>query len=707
MPRNAFRHGCSALALAALAVPAQAQETGDAPPPAPVEVAPPADGTPAAATEQRLVYTPLDFAQYAPRSALDMLQQVPGFNIQESFGQGRGLGEATGNVLINGERISSKSDTVTQRVGRIAAANVIRIEFVDGATLDIPGLTGRVANIITSRETGGVRGQFEWNPQIKTDFASWRVAGGRASVTGTSGPVAWTVAADNQPFNGGTGGPNTITYGNGTVEHRFNHTNSNPHNPRLSTQLRIDGPGSSVGNFSASYQFSWNRGREDEFVVAAPGAASLTEAIRTRSDGHNYEIGGDFEFALGPGRLKLIGLESYRTSDFTTQSVTDPDTGAPAFGSRFTQDSRSGERIGRAEYKWKMLGGDWQLSGEAAFNRLNNAAGLAILRPSGEFVPIPFPSGTGGVTEDRYETILSFGRPLTSNLTLQVSAGGEYSKIAQTGANARSRTFKRPKGALSLAWAPADGLDVSLRVARRVGQLNFGDFLADVNLQNNNTNAGNDDLRPEQSWEFELEAAKELGEWGSLTLSAFHNRITDYVTIVPLPLGGESVGNIASAQLSGITFNSTVRLEPLGFRGAKFDIDAQIRKSRLLDPVSGVIRAFDRSQPRNFNIQFRHDVPASDWAWGANFRHTAFLPYYRLAEEGLEYNLANAFGVFVEHKDVFGLTVQARLNNILEQNNALVRSVYAGRRTSGPLLFSENRQREIGHIVNFTVRGNF
>ena len=119
-------------------------------------------------------------------------------------------------------------------------------------------------------------------------------------------------------------------------------------------------------------------------------------------------------------------------------------------------------------------------------------------------------------------------------------------------------------------------------------------------------------------------------------------------------------------------------------RGAKFDLDAQIRKSRLLDPVSGVVRQFDRSQPRNFNIQFRHDVPASDWAWGANFRHTAFLPYYRLAEEGLEYNLANAFGVFVEHKDVFGLTVQARLNNILEQNNALVRSVYAGRRTSGP-----------------------
>jgi len=707
VPRNAFRHGCSALALVALAVPAHAQETGDAAPPEPVEVAPPADGTPAAATEQRLVYTPLDFAQYAPRSALDMLQQVPGFNIQESFGQGRGLGEATGNVLINGERISSKSNSVSQRLGRVAAANVIRIEFVDGATLDIPGLTGRVANIITSRDSGGVRGQFEWTPQIETDYASMRLLAGRASLTGTMGPVAYTVAADNNPFYGGTGGPNVITYGNGTVEERFNHTNSVQHNPRLSTQLRIDGPGSSVGNLSVSYQWSRNRAREDEFVVAAPGAPALLEQIRTRGHGHNYEIGGDFEFALGPGRLKLIALEGYRANVFDTRSITDPDTGAPAFGSRFTQDSGSGERIGRAEYKWKMLGGDWQLSGEAAFNRLNNAAGLAILRPNGEFVPIPFPSGTGGVTEDRYETILSFGRPLTSNLSLQVSAGAEYSKLAQTGANARSRTFQRPKGAFSLAWAPLEGLDVSLRVARRVGQLNFGDFLADVNLQNNNTNAGNDDLRPQQSWEIELEAAKELGEWGSFTLSLFHNRITDYVTIVPLPKGGESVGNIDSAQTSGVLFNTTIRLEPLGLRGAKFDIDGQIRKSRFLDPVAGVVRQFDRSQPRNFNIQFRHDVPGSDWAWGASFRSSDFLPYYRLAEEGLEYNLADALGVFVEHKDVFGLTVQARLNNILEENNALVRTVYDGRRTNSPVLFTENRQREIGHIVNFTVRGNF
>jgi len=714
VPRFALQLCCSTLTLGAFAVPAHAQEfppileppSGDVPPRKDDTRPAPSPDAPAAIAPGPLVYTPADFAQYAPRSALDMLQQVPGFNIQESFGQGRGLGEATGNVLLNGERISSKSDSVTQRLSRIAAVNVIRIEFVDGATLDIPGLSGRVANIV-ARESSDIRGQFEWNPQLPTDYARLRWTAARASVTGSSGPVAYTFAVDNNPFYGGTGGPNLITNRFGLVEERFSRTRSVNQNPKVSTQLRIDGPGSSVGNLSAAWQWNWMTSTENENVVAPPGAPALLKALRTHNSGHNYEIGGDFELALGPGRLKLIGLESYRTTGLTTALTIDPDTGAARTGNRFTQDSASGEHIGRAEYRWKMLGGDWQLSGEAAFNRLHNVAGLALLGPSGDFRPIPFPSGTGGVTEDRYEAILSFGHALADNLTLQASLGGEYSNIAQTGANALSRTFKRPKGSFSLAWKPAEGLDVAFKAARKVGQLNFGDFLADVNLQNNNTNAGNNELRPQQSWEFDLEIAKNLGPWGSLTLNLFDDHIEDYVTIVPLPRGGESVGNIASAHAYGVQFNSTIRLEPLGFRGAKVDLDVNLRKSRLSDPVTGLIRAFDRSQPYNVSVQFRHDVPGSDWAWGTNIRTSGFDPYYRLAEFGYDYNLKTALGVFVENKDVFGLTVQARLNNILEKEAVLDRYIYAGPRNASPVLFHENRRREVGHIVNFTVKGNF
>jgi hypothetical protein len=124
--------------LISSAAPAVAQEapTGDAPPPA-------ATGTGGAKT-----YTPADFARFAPRTALDMLNQVPGFVIQQAD-ERRGLGQATANVLINGERIPGKSNDVVTELGRISAANVIRIEIVDGATLNVPGLSGQVANMFT------------------------------------------------------------------------------------------------------------------------------------------------------------------------------------------------------------------------------------------------------------------------------------------------------------------------------------------------------------------------------------------------------------------------------------------------------------------------------------------------------------------------------------------------------------------------------
>src|SRR5205085_7368715 len=107
--------------------PSATVPTGDMPPPEP---------TPAVSGKQ--VYTPADFARFAPRSALDMLGQVPGFSIRGDDQQ-RGLGEASGNVLVNGQRLTSKSDSIFDQLARIGASRVDKIEIVDGATLGIPG----------------------------------------------------------------------------------------------------------------------------------------------------------------------------------------------------------------------------------------------------------------------------------------------------------------------------------------------------------------------------------------------------------------------------------------------------------------------------------------------------------------------------------------------------------------------------------------
>lgn len=86
-----------------------------------------------------------------------MLSRVPGFAIKESQ-ERRGLGQATANVLFNGARSANKSDDLYTQLTRIPADNVTRIEIVDGAALDVPGLSGQVANIVF--EAKGSSGQF-------------------------------------------------------------------------------------------------------------------------------------------------------------------------------------------------------------------------------------------------------------------------------------------------------------------------------------------------------------------------------------------------------------------------------------------------------------------------------------------------------------------------------------------------------------------
>jgi len=53
-----------------------------------------------------------------------------------------------------------------------------------------------------------------------------------------------------------------------------------------------------------------------------------------------------------------------------------------------------------------------------------------------------------------------------------------------------------------------------------------------------------------------------------------------------------------------------------------------------------------------------------------------------------------------------GLTVRATVSNLLGARSMLDRTVYAGFRT-GPVAFYEERDRRIGPVFSFAVRGKF
>ncbi|MXP09896.1 TonB-dependent receptor plug domain-containing protein [Altererythrobacter halimionae] len=688
------------LAVALTAAPVAAQETGDEPQPVPTDVA-----APEAYDNTALIYTTEDFARYAPTNALDMLNRVPGFQIRDSDGQ-RGLGQASGNVLFNGARASSKSDDVYAQLSRIPASNVTRIEIVDGSTLDIPGLAGQVANVVF--ESGGMKGQFSWRPQFRPHFTDPLYTKGEISVSGRNGELAYEFGFDNgNSGRGGAGGITLIRDAAGEViEERDEVIVSYYDSPRLSANLTWDPAGDTIAHFNGSYQRVFDRFHQDG-VYTGGDQADRDRTLRDRGDGWSYEIGGDVEFGAGPGRLKLIGLRRYGDEPYETTLINDYRDDTPDSGSRYTQDATTAETIARGEYSFKLLGGDAQLAGEAAFNTLDNTAGLFELdSATGEFLEVSFPGGSGGVSEDRYEVLASYGRPITGKLSLQLIAGVENSTITTSGATMQSRAFTRPKGSLTLSWNPYPDLSISTKVSRRVGQLSFYDFLARANLNDGTDNARNNDLRPRQDWSFEAEINKSLGPWGSTKVQFVARDFEDYVDIVPVS-GGEAVGNIDNAWARAIDWNSTITFDPIGLKGVRGDFRLLLQESSVLDPFTGKRREFSGFTNAVVEVGLRHDIPGSDWAYGLSANYSDNQPSFRSDQSSWNSEGPVFADVFVEHKDVFGLRVRATIANILDARQLRERTVFTGLRNESPILFTEDRDRLIGPIFAFSVNGSF
>ena len=661
---------------------------------------------PAAANGDAQVFEPGYFAQFAPRNALDMVDRIPGFSISGGNDQGqRGLGQATQNVIVNGERLSSKSESVRDQLRRIPATDVVRIEILDGNATSIPGLTGQVANVVYT--SNGASGQFEWTTGFRPHNTEAQLFGGEISVIGSSGALDYTVSLSNENNRFGADGPVSITDRDGAlIESQYSKLSGKFDNPKISTAFSYDFGGDVRANLNLSYGSDFFSRKEPETAIDSAGVTRTREAL-VEEDGPEYELGGDIQFPFGPGSLKLILLERFERDNYSSTVIDRLSDDSPPRGFRFEQTNGAGERIGRLEYDWKLWGADWQLSGEAAFNRLDRRSRLFELAPGGEFVQLAFPQGNGGVTEDRYDASLSISRSLSSNLSVQVIGAMEFSTIEQTGFAANSRSFKRPKGSFAATWKPRDDFDISVTLAKRVSQLSFGDFLASVSLNNDNQNGGNNELVPYQSYNVEIEANKTFGAWGSLKLEARKAWFEDFIDWFPLPGGGEARGNIGDADRLHLQANATINLDPLGFRGARVDLEVVKRDMNVIDPFTGLNRPFSYDQEGSFEIDFRHDVPGTDWAWGANLDHFDQAPYARRFEIGREWE-GKVFGsLFIEHKDVLGLTVRARANNLLGARDYFQRTVFDGPRPEGAVRFEEYRSRRIGPIFRLTVSGDF
>lgn len=189
----------------------------------------------------------------------------------------------------------------------------------------------------------------------------------------------------------------------------------------------------------------------------------------------------------------------------------------------------------------------------------------------------------------------------------------------------------------------------------------------------------------------------------------YDRQIDDYIEIIPLPGGGESRGNIDEARLYGIDLSSTINLDPLGERweGLRLDLDVTYEKSEVIDQLTGVERNFSGLWDTIGDISLRHDIPGTEWAWGLGASYYHAMPSYRLNQvqknfEGPWYTYG-----FIEHKDVYGLTVNLEVFNLTDGRDLLDRTVYDGLRTDGVVSFYENRDLSVHPIFRLEITGNF
>jgi outer membrane receptor for ferrienterochelin and colicins len=688
------------IALLSSAAPALAQPA-PAPAPSAGETPPPVAPDPAAPQGPR-TYTPADFARFAPRNAYDMLSQVPGFAIESSDTERRGLGQASGNVLINGERFSGKSTDIFTELRQISAANVTRIEIVDAATLNISGLTGQVANVVTT--SGGLSGNYVWRPQIRRDRTPPRLLNGEVSISGAIGGTNYTLSLRNDSFRNGNAGPETVYTPAGTIlDVRDEVLDVRGEQPRLAGTLRRNFGDGSILNLKGAFGLYYL----DADEISPRANPTRLREFHEQEREYNYELGGDYEFGLGGGRLKLIGLRRFEHSPYSQNLIETFADGRPTFGQRFTQVADETETIARAEYRWRGGGADWQVSLEGALNRLDIVNALFELNPLGTFVDIPFPNSAATVQERRAEAMLTYGRPLTSNLTLQASLGGEYSQLSQEGAGGLTRTFYRPKGFLNLAWTPRPGFDISARIERVVGQLNFFDFVASANVSGGTANAGNANLVPPQSWNGQIQVARNLGRWGNVTARLYGRLYSDIVDVIPIA-GGQSPGNLdGTATLIGLQWTSTFNMDPIGIPGAKLDMNLQFQRTRLTDPLTLARRSFNETTTRQVEINFRHDIPRTQWAYGASFQQYRQSAGFRLDQRFRFLDTPGSLGAYIEHKNVLGLTVRGSVDNLLGTNESFGRTFFDGNRnaTNSNILFTEDRDRFYGPIFTLTISG--
>lgn len=649
-------------------------------------------------------YPAVFFEIYRPITALDMVERVPGFQIDQGGGS-RGFGGAAGNILIDGERPSTKDNTAADILARISATQVERIDLIRGqaAELNLRGQAVAVNVILTDTGTS-----VRWQADIEQDVDSdGPTPSGSISLTDNWGKTRYTVGAEIGRFLFQNPAEELLFQGGEVVEFRdeLEETRGHFFGGNFNSETKFD---ETIVN--SNLEIFYERSKFFEDSNRSPLTPEIDDFLVRQEeveDVFSLEAGADVQTPLTETlKGKAIILFNLRAEDEDSLRLnTLPVDGSDETIQLAELSTDETETIARLEFDWS----GWEehtveLDLEGAFNTLENGLTLAVDTGDG-LQDIPVPGANTRVEELRGDFALSDSFEW-QNLRVDSTLAAETSTISQSGPTGQKRSFFFVKPLLSLTYAPEDSRQTRLRFQRLVAQLDFLDFVSATNFEDNEVDLGNPELSPDSTWRLELSHERRFGEIGAATVTLFHDWIEDVQDL--LPIGGifEVPGNIGSGRRYGVEFEGTLPLDFLGLEEARLDLDTRWQNSRVTDPVTGRNRVLSGEREFTVNIDFRQDFVEDRWAWGWDMELIGESPNFGIDEID-RFDRGVDLGAFFETTRWFGVKMRLSAQNLLNREFLRERTIFQGRRNETPILFREFRDRYRGRSIVFTISGSF
>ena len=255
------------------------------------------------------------------------------------------------------------------------------------------------------------------------------------------------------------------------------------------------------------------------------------------------------------------------------------------------------------------------------------------------------------------------------------------------------------------------------RIERAISQLEFSSFVASFTNDDNRfdvINAGNPELEPEQTWQYELVYERQLlNDMGVFSVTALYEDVSDYIGRIPLQVLGEdgietltAPGNMGDGYSAELAFSGSLRLDRFNLPGAVVDLGLELQKTEVIDPFTGEKRGFNFRADYEWSLAFRQDLGWRNLSYGLETRLDAARPYYDLnywqeSEEDLDLEM------FVQMQPFPDMTLRLEADNLLRAENPRQRWVYEDNRADSPLRRYELRSSQPARQISLSLQWVF